>query len=430
MKGKFPDILNNPATGETARALYDDAQAMLDRIIEEKWLTANAVFGFFPASAVGDDIEVYADESRARGPRRRCATCASRASTATAYPTGRWVTSSRPRETGLADHVGAFAVTAGLGARTGSWSSRRPTTTTPRSCSSRWPTASPRPSPSGCTSGSARSSGATSPDEDLDNEALIAERYAGIRPAPGLSRLPRAHREEHPVGAARRPGHDRHRAHREHGDVAGRGGLRAGTSPTRSRSTSSSAGSVATRSPTTPSARAGPWPRPSGGSRPTSATTRMTDPGPGAAPRRSCGTWTAPWSTPSRTGSTRSSSSPSSTAAPGASEHALSLVGNDLLDVGSLHPRAHGHRPDARADRRGAARRRGGPRAGRTFRGGPGARELLADAAGRRRTQRARDHVLHALRGADPRGAARPTPSRRSSPATGSSGASPTRSPT
>ncbi len=61
MKGKFPDILNNPRHGEAARKLYDDAQEMLDRIIEEKWLTANAVFGFFPASAVGDDIEVYAD---------------------------------------------------------------------------------------------------------------------------------------------------------------------------------------------------------------------------------------------------------------------------------------------------------------------------------------------------------------------------------
>ena len=65
MKGKFPDILHDPATGETARALYDDAQEMLDRIIAEKWLTARGVFGFFPAAAVGDDIEVYTDDSRA-----------------------------------------------------------------------------------------------------------------------------------------------------------------------------------------------------------------------------------------------------------------------------------------------------------------------------------------------------------------------------
>ena len=67
MKGKFPDILNNPASGETARKLYDDAQEMLDRIIKEEWLTANGVIGFFPANAVGDagdDIEVYTDDSR------------------------------------------------------------------------------------------------------------------------------------------------------------------------------------------------------------------------------------------------------------------------------------------------------------------------------------------------------------------------------
>ncbi len=50
MKGKFPDILNSPTSGEAARKLYDDAQAMLDRIVEEKWITARGVFGFFPAA--------------------------------------------------------------------------------------------------------------------------------------------------------------------------------------------------------------------------------------------------------------------------------------------------------------------------------------------------------------------------------------------
>ena len=53
MKGRFPDILNNPASGEAARKLYDDAQEMLDTLIKEKWLTANGVIGFFPANAVG-----------------------------------------------------------------------------------------------------------------------------------------------------------------------------------------------------------------------------------------------------------------------------------------------------------------------------------------------------------------------------------------
>ncbi len=115
MKGKFPDILNNPASGEAARKLWDDAQAMLDRIIDEKWLTAAGVFGLFPANAVG---------RRHRGlhrrvPRRRRTPPAPAApadrAPARACRTARWPTSSRPRTTGLRDYVGAFAVTAGLG---------------------------------------------------------------------------------------------------------------------------------------------------------------------------------------------------------------------------------------------------------------------------------------------------------------------------
>ena len=100
MKGKFPDILHSPTTGETARALYDDAQAMLDTVIAEKWLTANAVFGFFPANAVGDDIEVYTDDVPLRGAHHACTTCASRASTARASPTGRSATSWPPTRPG------------------------------------------------------------------------------------------------------------------------------------------------------------------------------------------------------------------------------------------------------------------------------------------------------------------------------------------
>ncbi|MFE6650352.1 dihydropteroate synthase, partial [Nocardioides sp. NPDC057772] len=65
MKGRFPDILNNPATGEAARKLFDDAQEMLDKIIEEKWLEARGVYGLFPANSTGEDVVVYTDDSRA-----------------------------------------------------------------------------------------------------------------------------------------------------------------------------------------------------------------------------------------------------------------------------------------------------------------------------------------------------------------------------
>ena len=58
MKGRFPDILNNPASGEAARKLYDDATAMLDQIIEARWLTANGVLGLFPSSSLGAHIDV------------------------------------------------------------------------------------------------------------------------------------------------------------------------------------------------------------------------------------------------------------------------------------------------------------------------------------------------------------------------------------
>ena len=163
MKGSFPDILNNPVSGETARKLYDDAQEMLDTLIKEKWLTANGVIGFFPANAVGDDIEVYTDETRTevlttlhnlrqQGEHRD------------GIPNRSLGDFVAPKDTGLGRlrrrlrrHRGARQ------RRTRSPSSRQPTTTTARSCWSRSPTGWPRRSPNGCTNGSARSSGDTSP---------------------------------------------------------------------------------------------------------------------------------------------------------------------------------------------------------------------------------------------------------------------------
>ena len=64
LKGKYPRIFEDPSVGPRARELFDDAQALLRKIVKEKRVTANAVFGFFPANSVGDDIVVYTDESR------------------------------------------------------------------------------------------------------------------------------------------------------------------------------------------------------------------------------------------------------------------------------------------------------------------------------------------------------------------------------
>ncbi len=112
--GRFPAILDDEKVGTAARALYDDALAMLGRMVEEKWLSARAVVGFWPAAAEGDDIIVFADESRREERavlhtlRQQMARQSDRANLALADFVA-------PRESGLADYVGGFAVTAGIG---------------------------------------------------------------------------------------------------------------------------------------------------------------------------------------------------------------------------------------------------------------------------------------------------------------------------
>lgn len=112
LTGKYPAILTDNVVGEAARALYEDAQEMLRRIVEERWFRANAVIGFWPANSLGDDIELFADAER-RQPlatlhtlRQQLSRRAGRANVALSDFVA-------PR--GHADHVGAFIVTAGIG---------------------------------------------------------------------------------------------------------------------------------------------------------------------------------------------------------------------------------------------------------------------------------------------------------------------------
>ena len=114
-RGRFPDILDDATVGEAVRSLYDDANAMLDRIIAEKWLCARAVFGLFPANTIeDDDIQVYEDESRQKPLIRLCHLRQQRAK-----PAGQaqdcLADFVAPVESGLEDYVGAFAVSAGFG---------------------------------------------------------------------------------------------------------------------------------------------------------------------------------------------------------------------------------------------------------------------------------------------------------------------------
>src|SRR5689334_16029383 len=189
MKGRFPDILNNPASGEAARKLYDEAQEMLDTLIKEKWLTANGVIGFFPANAVGDDVEVYTDETRTevlttlhnlrqQGEHRQ------------GIPNRSLGDFVAPKDTGLDDYVGAFAVTAGLGgqdkiaefkADNDDYSAILLESLADRLAEAFAERMHERVR---------KEFWGYQPDEHLDNDALIGEQYAGVRPAPGYPACP------------------------------------------------------------------------------------------------------------------------------------------------------------------------------------------------------------------------------------------------
>ncbi len=189
LKGRFPDILNNPTSGEAARKLYEDAQEMLDRIVAEGWLRANAVVGLFPANAVGDDIEVYTDPSRTEVRATLCH-LRQQGEHRAGVPHRALTDFVAPRETGLPDHVGGFAVTAGLGsqekvaqfkAELDDYSAILLESLADRLAEAFAERLHER----------VRTElWGYAPDEELDNDDLLKERYDGIRPAPGYPACP------------------------------------------------------------------------------------------------------------------------------------------------------------------------------------------------------------------------------------------------
>ena len=114
LKGVYPRIFDHPEQGAQARQIFAEANALLDRIIEKKLITARGVYGLFPASAVGDDVELYSD-----GTRNKALECfhflRQQASTESSQPCRSLSDFIAPKETGLPDHIGAFAVTSGIG---------------------------------------------------------------------------------------------------------------------------------------------------------------------------------------------------------------------------------------------------------------------------------------------------------------------------
>ena len=189
LKGAFPRILKDDKYGEAARHLYEDARNMLRQIVEEKWLTANGVVGFWPANSVGDDIELYTDDTRTKplatlhALRQQMARDGARANLALADFVA-------PKETGIPDYVGGFAVTAGIGEEDVARRFERANDDYSKIMVKALADRLAEAFAEALHAKVRRELWAYAPGETLTNEQLIAEDYAGIRPAPGYPAQP------------------------------------------------------------------------------------------------------------------------------------------------------------------------------------------------------------------------------------------------
>ena len=185
LRGRFPGILDHPKYGASARELFADGKEKLDELVQGKLIRASAVYGFWPAASEGNDIILFADEARERellrfpmlrqqggeGPYRSLADFVA------------------PRESGLADHVGAFAVTAGLGADelAAKYQAARDdySSIIVKALADRLAEAFAE-----YLHAKVRREWGYGAGEQLSNEELIAEKYRGIRPAFGYPACP------------------------------------------------------------------------------------------------------------------------------------------------------------------------------------------------------------------------------------------------
>ncbi|HRE59845.1 MAG TPA: methionine synthase [Micropepsaceae bacterium] len=187
LAGRYPAILDDDKVGKAARGLFNDAQAMLKRIIDGKWLTARAVIGFFPANQDGDDILVFDDETRTQVRARLC-TLRQQIAKEPGRPNFSLADFIAPR--GIDDYIGGFAVTAGHGEReaAGRFEAAHDdySAILLKALADRLAEAFAERMHQRVR----REFWAYAPDEQLTNEQLIAEAYRGIRPAPGYPAQP------------------------------------------------------------------------------------------------------------------------------------------------------------------------------------------------------------------------------------------------
>jgi 5-methyltetrahydrofolate--homocysteine methyltransferase len=188
LKGVYPRILDHEEQGEQARQLFTDANALLDRIIEKNLITARGVYGFFPASAVGDDVELYTDNTRTNVP-ERFHFLRQQANREGSEPCRSLADFIAPKETGLPDHIGAFAVTSGIGlkelrdrfrANNDDYNAIMAEAVADRLAEAF----------AECLHKRVRDEWGYGCEEHLTNVELIQEKYRGIRPAAGYPACP------------------------------------------------------------------------------------------------------------------------------------------------------------------------------------------------------------------------------------------------
>jgi len=199
LAGRYPDILQDEVVGETASQLFRDAQTMLKKIVEQKWLSANAVIGLFPANSVGDDIEIYTDQTRSKlAMTYHC--LRQQDQKPTGKPNRCLSDFIAPKETGVKDTIGLFAVGAGFGIdeRVKAFEDANDdySAIVLKALADRLAEAFAEHMHARVR----REFWGYAKDETLTNEQLINEEYKGIRPAPGYPACP-DHTEKGPLFA-------------------------------------------------------------------------------------------------------------------------------------------------------------------------------------------------------------------------------------
>ena len=191
LAGRYPQILTDNKVGAEAKKLFDDAQELLKRIVAEKWVTASGVVGFWPANSVGDDIEVYRDDTRTsqltmlHTLRQQIARDASRNRAHTAL-----ADFIAPKETGIADYIGGFAVTSGIGEEQAIERHIKKTDDYNRIMTKALCDRLAEAFAEALHQKVRKELWGYAKNEKLSNEDLILEKYQGIRPAPGYPAQP------------------------------------------------------------------------------------------------------------------------------------------------------------------------------------------------------------------------------------------------